>query len=90
MTNRQLSNKKFSLIISVLYVLIGTIYAIFFSKYIVNEGVLDYILLPVTFIPSFLLFVDSKPIIEIFIGQLIVFGFVFMIVHGFVIVIRGE
>jgi len=88
MLHQKISNKKLALIISVIYVLAGTIYAPVVAYNSITEGLLYYLLFPVTFIPSFILFVEPNPVFYILISQLIILVPIYLIVLSIISSIR--
>ena len=90
MIQHKISNKKLSLFISVVYVLAGTIYSPIVAYNSITDGLLYYLLVPVTFIPSFILFVEPNPIFYILISQLITLGLIYLVVLSIVTSIRGR
>lgn len=89
---KQLSNLKLSLLISALYVGVGTLYILLTDNSQIidlKDGILYQIFWPATSMASFMVFVGGG-VVSCLIGELLVVAFVFLIIHGFIISFRSD
>jgi hypothetical protein len=83
-----LSNPVFSLMISLAYVLVGTILVAGLDATVLAKHPLNDVFFLATAIPSFIQFVDGEAFWLVIIGQVFSLALVYAIVHGFVVVLR--
>jgi len=86
----RMSNRKLSLIIAFVYVVLGTFYSYYAINNMISDGIIYYIFFPVSFLPQLILFTERDPFVYILICQTITLAITSIFLWFFISIVRAN
>jgi hypothetical protein len=87
---KNISNKKLAFYITLVYIILATIYSYWAMINLVSDGVLYYVFFPALIFPSLILFTEREPGIMILICQIITLFILWPLFWLFIHIFRND